>query len=544
MSIARSFLLFVALGLRAQSTYTVAGTVVQHGTNQPLEHARVTLRATEPPNGRAASVLTEKDGRFKITDVPPGKYRLSAQWHGNSQLLQEDEQYSTAIVTGPSLDTEHIVFPFHTPGTIAVKVTGDEGEAVRGANVVLFRKGVFGGRVRFGMRAQNATNSSGEYRFTNLPPDTYFAVAVAHPWYAQPPPRTEPVSEQQRAIRSELNMAYPATYYVDSPEAAGATPILITEGSRSEAHIALHAVPALQVEMHEPEPEKNKQGMIVRSAFPMLFQEGPGGILFMMEPGMMGFGGPRSAASLSPGRYVIVMQQFNPMQDNPRSAAGGSATLDLHSDTSIDLNQLSHIDISGTTSVNGLEHGAPLTVTLQNLANRQFESGVAGADGVFHIQRSMYGVLFPGLYEVHLTNNPDFYIQSITAKGATIHNGILEVRDGARVELSIVAAKGAMKVNGVALQDGKPFAGAMVLLIPHDRSQGAPILRDQSDSDGTFTLAGAQPGKYSAIAVDDGHNLVYEDPGVIKTYLAHGLAIELLAAKDTRLEVPVQRRAQ
>ena len=39
-------------------------------------------------------------------------------------------------------------------------------------------------------------------------------------------------------------------------------------------------------------------------------------------------------------------------------------------------------------------------------------------------------------------------------------------------------------------EDGKPLAGAMILLVPEDAEMNLPkFRRDQSDSDGTFTAA-------------------------------------------------------
>ena len=536
----------IALG--AQNGFTIAGIVVQNGSNRPLDRARVSINLSEARDPRQqTSVLTAGDGRFTFTGVPAGKYSLSAQWHGLNQLFRQDEQYSTAIVTGPSLDTGHIVFPLVPGGAVIVTVVDEEGEPIRGASVFLFRKGVFGGRLRCALRQQNAANSAGEYRFVNLPPDTYFVAAGGRPWYAQAAPRTEPVNEQQRTIRAELNVAYPTTYYSDSTDPQSASAISVTEGSRTEVRIALRVVPALGLEVTGLETEVNTRGF--RPSFmPVLMEEGPAGIVFFNNVGAGHFNnGPYSMSGLAPGRYVLSVSRFGqPLQAGQPAPPEPSrkATLELRGDTRINIDQLPRFTISGDLRIEGPERPPALTVALQNLANRQFATGNAGSDGTFSIGAGggPNGGLRPGQYEVRLMNNAGFYIKTIAVRGAPFTNGILDAREGADIKLSILVAKGTINLNGTALQDGKPLPGAMVLLIPQDGRRGAPVLRDQTDSDGTFTFVGAQPGLYTAVAIDNGHGLTYEEPATVKPYLENGLTVEALSRQSSPLQLNVQPR--
>src|SRR5205085_9298848 len=88
-----------------------------------------------------------------------------------------------------------------------------------------------------------------------------------------------------------------------------------------------------------------------------------------------------------------------------------------------------------------------------------------GANGSFHISS---GGISPGKYQVRLANTRELYIKSIASTGAAYSRGILDVLEGASIQLRIVAALGVSAVNGIALKDGKPFAGAMILLLPQD----------------------------------------------------------------------------
>jgi hypothetical protein len=72
------------------------------------------------------------------------------------------------------------------------------------------------------------------------------------------------------------------------------------------------------------------------------------------------------------------------------------------------------------------------------------------------------------------------------------------------------------------------MAGAMVLLVPNDPvNEQVLCRRDQTDSDGTFTLAGVVPGKYRLLAIQNGWDLEWLNPGVLNPYLHQAVPIEV-----------------
>ena len=114
--------------------------------------------------------------------------------------------------------------------------------------------------------------------------------------------------------------------------------------------------------------------------------------------------------------------------------------------------------------------------------------------------------------------------------------------EGASIQMSLVAAKGLTRVNGIAMKDGKAFPGAIVLLLPQDSTGGAYMPRDQTDSDGTFTLNFAPPGRYALIAIDDGRGLAYRDASIIGPYLEQAQIVDLPLPPDASVKVNVQPR--
>ena len=137
-------------------------------------------------------------------------------------------------------------------------------------------------------------------------------------------------------------------------------------------------------------------------------------------------------------------------------------------------------------------------------------------------------------------------VVSIAANGRAHAGNMVAVQDRALV-LAVTASAGGMRVEGFAKKDGKGVAGAMVLLIPKGEG-GFPDLvrRDQSDSDGSFSLRDAAPGQYTVVAIEDGWGLDWTSPQTIGRYLAGGVTVAVKDAgeKVVRLAeaVPVQQR--
>jgi hypothetical protein len=68
----------------------------------------------------------------------------------------------------------------------------------------------------------------------------------------------------------------------------------------------------------------------------------------------------------------------------------------------------------------------------------------------------------------------------------------------------------------------------MVLLVPEDPANNLALFRlDQSDTDGSFTLASVVPGKYMLMAIQDGWQLEWTAPDVIKKMRGHGQSLEV-----------------
>ncbi|HTY82752.1 MAG TPA: carboxypeptidase-like regulatory domain-containing protein [Silvibacterium sp.] len=115
----------------------------------------------------------------------------------------------------------------------------------------------------------------------------------------------------------------------------------------------------------------------------------------------------------------------------------------------------------------------------------------------------------------------------------------MDIGAGATVRLAIIAAAGEGQVDGTAIHDDAPFSGAMIVLVPQDADNNTPLFRrDQSDSDGTFTLSDVVPGQYTVIALANGWDLEWSNPTVLQPYLKRGESVHV--PPDGKLQVKVQ----
>jgi hypothetical protein len=499
-------------------TFKIAGHVVSHTGNRPVRNASVSIVMVEHPD-RTLTAVTSENGEFQFFGLPAAKYQLRVEYRGSTQLYEQTDAFSTAIAVGAGLDSEHIVFHLAPAAGISGTVMDGDGDPAAYAMVYLFGKSVAHGLYQTELKNQTTTTLSGTFHFGHLAPGTYYVAASGRPWYAQSG-QLQGGAQPAAGSRSELDVAFPMTYYAGSTTPEAAAPVTLEDGSKPEIQIVLNAVPALHIAWDgiEKQPDQNIQASLT--------QLGPGGTLI----NVMAMMGPDGLQGVAPGNYILSASLFRSNQQTEI----GSQPLSVAGDATVHLNEAIQTSVSGKLSVAG---DAPenLAVWLVDLANGS-NYALAAKDGSFNVTQ-----IHPGRYSL-LMGSMAFYVHKVEVKGATYAGGVLEVARGAQVELSITAAKGMTKIDGTVVHGKTPVAGAMVLAIPQDDTRAKYIPRDQSDSDGTFTLYQVPPGRYTLVAIQDGRNLAFAEAGIIAPYLPQGQVIDVPLAKDAKVELEVQAR--
>ena len=538
------FVCFVALGLAetpestpaAHAEFEISGTLVDANTGQPVPRARVAI-APVTQRDNFATIITQQDGQFFFANLTPGKYTLTGQARGYLlESFNQHDGYASSIVVGPDLDSANLVFRLHPESAISGVVTDEAGEPVRGAQVHLYSTGVSLGAQATRSRGGTTTNDEGFYRFGHLPPGRYLVAVSARPWYAQSQPTRREASLGGAGIQVEqgsspLDVAYPITFFPGVTDAPAASPIVLGRGERFVADVRLQPVTALH--LHIPRETSNPERNISVNLQKQVL-DGPSitvnPFAYSTQPNEIEISG------VAPGRYT--MRTFTSGTGSTNNALP-AREVDITGSGGIDDRQgASYIPVSAKLQFEGGVPRGQITLQFLDKKSRQGVSERAGDDGEIQLKQG----LLPGSYEVSIFTNSGAYIKSISAAGANVAGRTVEIRGDAEVKLEIVAAAaGQGQVTGTALRQGKPFAGAMIVLVPADPGHNTVLFRrDQSDSDGTFTLANVVPGTYTLLALENGWDLEWMKPSVLRPFIGAGAPVQVEVNGKYDVKVAVQ----
>ncbi|MGB6686290.1 MAG: carboxypeptidase-like regulatory domain-containing protein [Terracidiphilus sp.] len=520
----------------APGPYKISGTVVNAVSGEPLRRASVAVLDEEDSHA-IESVVSDNEGRFALTGLAAAKYQLTASKRGfRTAFFDEHDDYSTAVVTGADQDTSEITFRL-TPGAVLHgQVTGDGGDPVEGARVMLFRRpqGHKTGQ-RIAHVDSATTDDTGAYEFGNLSAGEYLVAVTAEPWYSlhrsiggsggasSGSAGAKPADESVAA----LDVTYPVTYFDSTADESSASPISLTAGATEQANIGLHAVPALHLFVQTPskQDESIARPELRQSIFGADVSAESLGTLDGSAAGTVEFTG------VAPGHYELA-------QGDPPRTLEIDATANQQVDPSVGTPT---VEVSGSLkSASGSALPPDITVTIEPAEGERHRDAmpVGAPRGFFR-----YSSVPPGKWTFSaFASGRRLAVISTTVGNRTRAGNVLMVGDQP-LQIVLTVSPGDMRVEGFARKDGKGFAGAMVVLVPKDLNACDELARrDQSDSDGSFSLRDAAPGQYTVVAIEDGWNLDWSRPDVIRRFLPRGAAVTVMdtPAKAVTLENAVQ----
>ncbi|HUI83340.1 MAG TPA: carboxypeptidase-like regulatory domain-containing protein [Candidatus Binatia bacterium] len=531
--------------------YCIAGTVVNSLTGQPIASASVAIaplaRGAEREISRSA--LTGADGRFSFAGLGRGKYSLMATARGFSlQYFDHHDPYATAIATGPESDSEHLVFRLQPDGAIEGVVTDENGDPVQYATVRLFHMNTESGQQKVLPENQAQTDDQGRYHIGHVAAGAWYVAVSARPWYAQNTRAPEIYDGSLKVVSPSaqvpqpavtLDVTYPLTFYPDATDSASATPLRLALGERATANVVLHAVPSLHLRIHTGGAAES--AAIGKMVFPAVSQRLFGGYLDSISEATTSWVAPGviEISGLAPGHYVVEMPA-SPAGSNDKGGRAWFREIDLAGDTEISATEgPGFVALDGRILVGNAAHlPKPAFIELSNPDTGESFRGDLSERGEFDLRSNN---IRPGRYQLLLRNAGGFYLTKLSADGAKITGRTVDIGAAASVHVSAVAAQGTGRVNGAAMRDNESFAGAMIVLVPQDAANNAPLFRrDQSDSDGTFTLSDVVPGQYTVIAIANGWDLEWANPTVLQPYLKRGETVQVPPGGELNVKVQVQ----
>jgi len=181
----------------------------------------------------------------------------------------------------------------------------------------------------------------------------------------------------------------------------------------------------------------------------------------------------------------------------------------------------------------------PAVLQLGNAATGEHHELASEPNGEFDFNNTP---IAPGTYEVAILQPSGSTVRKLSASGAKVSGNSVAIGSGQDARLTVTISKGSGQVTGVALKDGKPMDGVMIVLVPQDSQRNPDFFRrDQSDSDGSFNLYEVFAGKYTLLAIENGWDLEWSSPDVLQKYLPGGEKIQVAANGKLEVKVNVQQ---
>jgi len=305
----------------------ISGAVLNLQTGQPLPGAEVIIAVPQDRTPIGAAI-TGDNGRFSFARFSPGTYILLAKREGfRPQGRQTRQPFWTRVTVAGGQDCDNLIFQLQADSSLSGLITDEGNEAVRDAQVMLFRRVVRNGKQASHLEAESVTDSAGHYRFSHLEPGEYVAAVVAQPWYAQ---NRSAASSKPSDAPADLDVAYPIIFQSGATDPSDAVPISLQPGERVEADVTLRPVPAVHLRVRNASLDPARPGAATLMA--SLY----GGFVAPVPTERTTInGGLIEINGVPPGRYAINLQSFG-----GEDSANRSREFYLSGDMEIDGNQI------------------------------------------------------------------------------------------------------------------------------------------------------------------------------------------------------------
>ncbi len=499
-----------------------------------------------------AAADTDGTGHFAMTLPSAGSWRLTASAAGYvNQAYDAHGMYSSAVVLTPASPSFDLTFRLAPQSRVSGTVLDEGGEGVRNATVELVMQplpvpgsqGVSGSFPISGRRITQ-TDDRGVYEFAGLMPGSYRVLVQARPWYAVGSRRAPVQPGSATPQDTDLDVTYPSVWYPGVTEPEQATLIVLHPGDQQQADFQLAPIPSLHLQVVLPRVEQTPgRPMPLFPSIEKIDSSGDPGQRFVSGTSITSSQGQVDIGGLTPGTYRISLPGRDSNSAFVQISEGSAHTIDLRE------NQPGLSEIA--LKFDGEDDDSFMAVELVDTTTGQrYNSGGFGPmplRGSGPLQRRQQPrestIKVPaGKYEV-VARSRDQYLTGLSAQGAEVAGRFISIR-GSDATLTLHTASGRADISGIVTQAHKPCSGAFVMIVPaglDDPGSFTTVVRDQSDTDGSFNLENIVPGQYILIAVDHGWSINWSDPSTLRRYLAQGTPLEV--HRDASLKQNIEAQA-
>jgi protocatechuate 3,4-dioxygenase beta subunit len=515
--------------VKPEDKCSVAGNIYSLKTGEPLKKAEVQMHNVEANSMVQFGATTDIAGRFKIENLDPGKYNLTASRNGyvtTSYGGKGKPGTGTMITLSPGTKLKDIAVKLPVQGVVTGRVIDEDGEPMANVRIQLMQQGYMNGKKTLWPMASGSTNDKGEYRVFGVAPGKYYASANAMGQFG---------GWSQPEVRSDKGeqLSYAPTYYPNAASASEGALLDIVAGA-DLAGIDFRLVKSRSYKI----AGKVTGGVSRNMGIQLIPKNTSGGsqwdrMMFSQTDDKGGF----VFRGLRPGSYSLSASAWS--EDGGKTA---HLQVDV-ADSDVEGLQLafgSNPDVAGLVRVDGGSELNNQQMRVQ-LATEDTMMG-AGAevkdDGTFKLRNVPLDRA-----RLQVWPMPDgHYIKSIRAGDRDAPDLRLDFTEGAPGELVITLSAKAGTVTG-SVRDSKDQAATagVVVLVPDNRKFADSYFQTGLDQNGSYTLKNLRPGSYKLFAFDNIEYGSYQDPDWLKPFEDKGESIEVKeserSSKDLKLIV-------
>lgn len=501
----------------------IAGRVSAAETGRPVRRARVFLSGTQLQGGRG--VLTSDEGMFELTELPEGRYTLTAGKTGFITLSYGQRrplQAGTPIQLADGQQLTGLDFRLPRGSVIAGHVFDETGDPLPGANVRVLRYEYAQGNRQLVPVGAAQTDDLGAYRVWGLNPGDYYVSAVT-PNFAPGggrgfgPPGAPPGGRGGRggappgaAASESEQVGYAPTYYPGVPSVAEARAVAVglsLEVPSIDFNVLLVRTARISGRVTNPDGTATTAGNVV--LVPESGARGGRGGNGSTFASRIEWDGSFSMAGVAPGRYMLRARGDD--TDQPQF------TLQPLTIVGADLANLTVIltpaaTITGTVTflnTGGTQAPDPATV---RVAAPLVDAVDIGPNPTARVERTGTFTLFGLQAGSHLFRTQGgprgWTLKSVTVNGREAIDTPTELRSGQALSGVVFTFTDRLtEVNGTITDDrNTPITDYTVLAFPTDEqfwnAQSRHIMTTRPDQNGKYQLRGLPAGDYYLVAVD------------------------------------------
>lgn len=524
-------------------TGVLTGVVVTDDeTPVPVRRATVRIMDRETVSPRLAG--TDDNGRFTFTDLPPGRYTVSAMKPGFVETFHGARRpgrgpgIPVAVANGTTAEAS---LPLVRGGVISGVITNEAGQPAPGVTVAAVALPAAGGVPIATLPVRTETDDRGMYRLFGLAPGSYLISAVSRLTQASLAARGTTATaiagltdaERQWASSQQPTrllpppgraISYAPIFFPGTSDAGAATPVTVRSGQEQSGIVmTMRPAPVATVSGRIINPD----GQPVPTASAVMYwrqRSGPSPTDALATSGVVTL--PRATMSppnfsiggVWPGEYTLVARSSGGQRGAPPPTPVAvlwnilDITVDGTDQTDIQLQLLPGLQLTGAVTFQGAT--TPPALDTFELTLRPHGTNISGVTSLRGTIDAEHRVLFPsippGRFLATSTIGGRWFLESLIVGSRDIADLPIEVTTmgGATSGAAVTFSDQPASVEGRLVDDtGAAVTRYAIVLFPVDKTmwiaQSRRVRLAQPATDGAFSITGLPAGTYAIAAAED-----------------------------------------